>query len=175
MSSRWFRVWARDVVLNAVSSSVVVPRGLRWRLLRGVGLDVQRSTINGRGFLGGRNISIGVDAFINYGFFIDNAAPVRIGARVSIGPRVSILTATHEVSSRGRRAGQFLGHAVEIGEGAWIGAGATIMPGVTVGSGALVGAGSLVTRDVPPNALVQGVPAAVVQTLPSLMDQSEAD
>jgi UDP-2-acetamido-3-amino-2,3-dideoxy-glucuronate N-acetyltransferase len=46
--------------------------------------------------------------------------------------------------------------------GASIGSNATIMGGVTIGAGALVGAGAVVTRDVPPNAIVAGVPARVV-------------
>lgn len=43
-----------------------------------------------------------------------------------------------------------------------VGSGATVMSGVTIGEGALVGAGAVVTRDVPPFAVVMGVPARVV-------------
>jgi UDP-2-acetamido-3-amino-2,3-dideoxy-glucuronate N-acetyltransferase len=49
-----------------------------------------------------------------------------------------------------------------IAAGASLGSNATIMGGVTVGAGALVGAGAVVTRDVPPYAIVAGVPARVV-------------
>jgi acetyltransferase-like isoleucine patch superfamily enzyme len=50
---------------------------------------------------------------------------------------------------------------VNIGNDVWIGHGAMVMPGVTIGSGAVVAAGSIVTRDVPPYAVVAGVPAKV--------------
>jgi len=49
-----------------------------------------------------------------------------------------------------------------IGKRASIGSNATILAGVTVGEGALVGAGAVVTRNVPPGAIVAGVPAAVI-------------
>ena len=48
---------------------------------------------------------------------------------------------------------------VRIGAGADIGTNAVVLPGVTVGKGSIVGAGAVVTRDVPPFAVVAGVPA----------------
>jgi acetyltransferase-like isoleucine patch superfamily enzyme len=49
--------------------------------------------------------------------------------------------------------------------GAAIGSGAVILCGVTIGENAIVGAGAVVTRDVPPNAVVMGVPARVARSL----------
>jgi acetyltransferase-like isoleucine patch superfamily enzyme len=51
---------------------------------------------------------------------------------------------------------------VTIGNDVWTGINAIIMPGVTVGDGAIIGAGSLVTHDVPPYAVVAGVPAKLL-------------
>ena len=52
--------------------------------------------------------------------------------------------------------------ATTVNQGASIGANATILPGITIGANAMVGAGAVVTRDVPPNAIVQGNPARIV-------------
>lgn len=162
------RAWGRDAVLNGLIASNLLPRGLRWRALRAAGLSVGRSTINAGGFYGGRGIVIGEGCFINHRVFLDNAAPVTIAQNVSIGPGVTVITGSHSVSDGERRAGQPRASAVDIREGAWIGASVTILPGVTIGSGALVAAGSLVSRDVPANTLVTGVPARAVRDLPPL-------
>ena len=50
---------------------------------------------------------------------------------------------------------------VEIGNDVWIGAGAIIMDGIKVGDGAVIGGGAIVTKDVPPYAVVFGVPAKI--------------
>ena len=47
-------------------------------------------------------------------------------------------------------------------KGASLGSGAIIMCGVTVGEGAMIGAGAVVTKDVPPGAVVAGVPSRVI-------------
>ena len=52
---------------------------------------------------------------------------------------------------------------IEIGQDCWIGSGARIMAGVTIGNGAVIGANAAVTKDVPPFAIVGGVPAKIIK------------
>lgn len=64
---------------------------------------------------------------------------------------------------------------VRIGAGCWLGVKATVLRGCSVGDGAVVGANSVVTRDVPPYAVVAGVPARVIadrQTAHALAQRS---
>lgn len=48
---------------------------------------------------------------------------------------------------------------------AWIGAGATILPGVTIGENSVVAAGAVVSKDVPDNVVVGGVPAKILKEI----------
>jgi phosphonate metabolism protein (transferase hexapeptide repeat family) len=54
-------------------------------------------------------------------------------------------------------------HAVTLGHDVWIGHGVVILPGVTIGNGAAIGAGAVVSKDVPPFAIVVGVPGKVLR------------
>ena len=55
------------------------------------------------------------------------------------------------------------GYLVDIGHDVWIGADVKIMDGVSIGNGAVVAAGAVVTKDVPPYAIVGGVPAKIIK------------
>lgn len=56
-------------------------------------------------------------------------------------------------------------YPVTIGDNCWIGANSTINPGVTIGDNVVVGSGAVVTKDVPDNCVVAGVPAKIIRRL----------
>ncbi len=114
--------------------------------------------------VGGDEIRIGKNVFINQNCTFYDLGGLDIADDVMIGPNVSILTASHPLDPSARRA-VTIGKPIAIERNVWIAAGATIIGGVTVGENAVVAAGSVVTRDVPPNVLVGGNPARIIRPI----------
>ncbi|WP_286928543.1 MULTISPECIES: sugar O-acetyltransferase [Aeromicrobium] len=109
----------------------------------------------------GKNITLGKDVFINLGCRFQDTGGITIGDGTLIGHGSTLTTLNHAVDPD-RRA-DMLPAPIVIGRKVWLGASVTVVPGVTIGDGAIVGAGSVVTRDVPANAIVAGVPARVLR------------
>jgi len=113
----------------------------------------------------GKSIFIGKNFLANYNVSILDRAPVRIGDYVMIGPHTLIATVNHPISPMGRRKHLSVAKPVTIGNDVWIGGNVTILPGVTIGNNVIVAAGAVVTKDVPDNSLVGGVPAKLIRTI----------
>lgn len=113
----------------------------------------------------GLHIFIGDRTYINYNFTALDVCPITIGQDVFIGPQVTLICATHPLDYRRRTDGINLGGPITIKDGAWLGAGVIVLPGVTIGTRSVVGAGAVVTKDVPDDTLVAGVPAKVVRAI----------
>ncbi|MFQ3800806.1 sugar O-acetyltransferase [Staphylococcus equorum] len=113
----------------------------------------------------GKNIHVGNDVLTNYNLTILDIAPVTIGNHVMIGPNVDIYTVNHPMSKQGRREYLAKASPVKIGNDVWIGGKVTITPGVTIGNNVVVASGAVVTKDIPSNTLVAGVPAKIVKEL----------
>lgn len=52
---------------------------------------------------------------------------------------------------------------IKIGNDVWIGANAILLDGITIGDGVVIGANSVVTKDLPPYAIVGGIPAKIIR------------
>jgi acetyltransferase-like isoleucine patch superfamily enzyme len=90
---------------------------------------------------------------------------VRIGEECVIADRAMFIDFDHgvvEVERPIRKQGIYT-REVEVGSNVWIGYGACILRGVRVGDNAIVGSNAVVTKDVPANAVVAGVPARIVR------------
>lgn len=111
----------------------------------------------------GKNISVGENVFINSGCGFQDQGGITIGDGSLIGHNVVLATLNHDLHPD-RRA-DIHPAPIVLGSKVWIGSNATVLPGVTIGDGAVVAAGAVVTRDVPANTIVGGVPAKVIRTI----------
>lgn len=135
-----------------------------------------------------RNTQVGPDCTIGKYFGMNEScfvARATVGAYCSIGARTSINPFNHPVNwlsihefqyhpnsfdwvseynefKRLERTPDMYEH-VSIGNDVWMGHNVNVMPGVSVGDGAVIAAGAVVTKNVPPYAIVAGVPAKVIR------------
>lgn len=109
----------------------------------------------------GKNITVGKGVFINSGCCFQDQGGVTLGDNVLVGHQVVFATLNHDLQPE-RRAGMVPAPIV-VKDNVWIGAHATILAGVTIGENAVVAAGAVVTKDVPANSVVGGVPARVIR------------
>lgn len=111
----------------------------------------------------GKTTRVGKNVFINFGCTFLDQGGITLEDGVFIGPEAKILTEAHPEQPEIRHTLQT--EPVVIRRKAWIGAGAIILPGVTVGENAIVAAGAVVTKDVPDNTIVAGVPAKTLRRI----------
>jgi acetyltransferase-like isoleucine patch superfamily enzyme/dTDP-4-dehydrorhamnose 3,5-epimerase-like enzyme len=96
---------------------------------------------------------------------------IRLEDDVFIGPNV---TFSNDPFPRSKQYPQKFSQTI-VESGASIGANATILPGITIGRNAMVGAGAVVTNNVPPNAIVAGNPARIINYVTSSSMSKEID
>mgnify|MGYP003578838087 FL=1 len=111
----------------------------------------------------GKHISIGQNVFINFDCTFLALGGITIEDDVLIGPKVSFITESHPLDPEQRKG--LIGKPIHIKKNAWIGANATILPGVTIGKNAVVAAGAVVSKDVPDNTIVGGIPAKFIKNV----------
>lgn len=168
----WRYLWRR----------LLTPAGRRWRtdgvVFFGRGLELE---ISPRGrvdfgrfvWLGDRTkircheglVEIGAKSVLGQECTISAYQRVRIGEQCVIADRAMFIDFDHgvvEVERPIRQQGIYK-RDVEVGSNVWIGYGACILRGVRVGDNSIVGTNSVVTKDVPANAVVGGIPARILR------------
>ncbi len=111
----------------------------------------------------GKNITIGNQVFINSDCKFQDQGGITIDDGALIGHGVVLATLNHDMDPEKRQ--QLHPAPIHIGKRVWIGANATITAGVTIGDNSVVAAGAVVTKDVPENVVVGGVPARIIKEI----------
>lgn len=111
----------------------------------------------------GKNITVGQNVFINSGCRFQDQGGITIGDGALIGHNAVLATLNHGFAPEDRAS--MYPAPIVLGRNVWLGANVTILPGVTVGDNAIVAAGAVVTKDVPANTVVGGVPAKAIKTI----------
>lgn len=160
-----FEVWGRGQIRGHVAPRV---QFIGWITVEGTrNVHIGSGTrIGRRSYLktdGDGRIDIGEHVTINDGATLVSYDHIAIGDNAMIGEYVSIRDANHG-TKRGElvRLQAHTASPIRIGEDAWIGRGVCVLKGVTIGDGAVIAANSVVTKDVPANSIVGGVPARVL-------------
>ena len=129
-----------------------------------------REAVVGKGFHVGNGVSIGpgfvAGDYVYIGPYCQLPPRVHVGHYSSLSAYVSIVGADHNYDIPGTPivfSGRPPSCVTRIGQDVLVGHGAIVLRGIAIGNGAVVGAGAVVTKDVPPYAVVAGVPARVLR------------
>ena len=101
-------------------------------------------------------------------FFVDHGMGVVIGETAEVGDDVMLY---HQVTLGGRSNARGKRHPT-VGDGVTFGAGARVLGPIRIGAGAEIGANAVVVRDVPPGAVVVGIPGRVVTPRPVALEDA---
>jgi len=155
--------FAVKVLLNQMNNSSN-PEEISIILSKILGKEVQNIAVFTPLYINyGKHITIGKNVFMNFDCTFLALGGITIEDDVLIGPKVSLITENHPLNPKDRKG--LICKSILIRKNAWIGANATILPGVTIGENAVVASGAVVSKDVPDNTIVGGVPAKFIKNI----------
>lgn len=111
----------------------------------------------------GKNIHVGKNVFINACCHFQDQGGITLGDDCLIGHNVVFATLNHFIEPAERAS--MHPAPIVLGKKVWVGSNSTILQGVTIGDNSIIAAGSVVTKDVPANTIVGGVPARILRHL----------
>lgn len=113
-------------------------------------------------------VKVGVECDVRGTTMNVMSGQIEIGDYTFVGHNVSLLTGTHDHSKRDRERYDAVpeeGRDIVIGRGVWLASNCTVLGPCRIGDHAVIAAGALVTDDVPPGAIMAGLPARRVGTV----------
>ncbi len=121
----------------------------------------------------GINIHVGEGCFVNYNCTFLDVSPITLGNNVWLGANVTLATPNHPFIAEERICADYpdgfhdleYSAPITIKDNCWICSSVTICGGVTIGENSIVAAGAVVTRDMPANSIIGGVPAKVIREI----------
>lgn len=111
----------------------------------------------------GKNITVGKNVFINACCHFQDHGGVSLGDGCQIGHNVVFATLNHGLAPEDCQT--TYPAPITLGKNVWVGSNSTILQGVTIGDNAVIAAGAVVTKDVPENTIVGGVPARIIRKI----------
>lgn len=111
----------------------------------------------------GKNITVGKNVFINACCHFQDHGGVSLGDGCQIGHNAVFATLNHGLAPEDRQT--TYPAPITLGKNVWVGSNSTILQGVTIGDNAVIAAGAVVTKDVPENTIVGGVPARIIRKI----------
>lgn len=111
----------------------------------------------------GKNTTIGKNVFINACCHFQDQGGITLGDGCLIGHNVVFATLNHGFAPADRAS--LYPAPIVLGKNVWVGSNSTLLQGIRIGDNAVIGAGSVVTKDVPANTIVGGVPARILRQI----------
>ena len=109
------------------------------------------------------NISIGKQCFIGRNCVFDAYTSLTIGDNCAIAQDCKFITANHaKISERIPEIDDYELAPIKVGSRVWFGFNVVVLPGVEIGDNCIIGAGAVVTKTIPNNKIVGGVPARII-------------
>lgn len=169
------RAWQRMIAFAVLKARLIVPLPASTVILGRPSIHGTGRVRCGEGLLiypnqyietqGEGEIVLGDGVVLSTGVHLVAYAGIFIGKGSMIGEYTSIRDANHtREDGHTLRDSNHVAKPIVIGSQVWIGRGVAVLSGVTIGDGATVGANAVVTRDVPPGAVVAGVPAVPIRS-----------
>ena len=107
------------------------------------------------------NLRMGDDCYISHYCYIQAKGGIALGNNVIIGP-MSVIASSNHIIENGKVINRGVSAPIKIGNGTWCGGHVIITSGITIGDSVVVAAGAVLTKDVPSNTRVAGIPAKLI-------------